>query len=133
MAAQPPGGADVAVVGATAGHPLLLRALAEIRPRTSYGPTVDEGTGAAFLERILAEFPEVEPAADLLGADGVAIHRHDRSPREADALREAVRNAQRRLLVATEEAREWRAKAEEAEALLERAIAGVAAGPVGDG
>ena len=117
MARQPSGGADIALVGSTAGHPLVLRALTEIRPRTSYGPTVDDGTGAAFLDRILAEFPEVEPVPGVFDAGGYAIHHYDRSAREADTLRAAVRDAQRRLLVATEDARQWRAKAEEAEAL----------------
>jgi mannosyltransferase OCH1-like enzyme len=133
VAAQPEGGADVALVGASAGHPLLVRAIEEIRPRTSYGPTVDAGTGAAFLDRVLTAFPEVEPIDGVFADEGYAVHHFDRSAREADALRAGVREAQRRLLLATEDARQWRLKAEEAEALLEQATAGAAAGTVRDG
>jgi hypothetical protein len=133
VGAQPPGGADVALVGATAGHPLLTRAQEEMRPRASYGPTVDEGTGAAFLDRVLSEFPEIVPVAGVFDVEGYAHHHFDRSSREADALRAAVREAQRRLQLATEEARQWRKKAEEAEALLGEATAGAAAGSVHDG
>ena len=133
IAAQPEGGAEVALVAAVAGHPLLLRAIEELRPRTSYGPTVDEGTGAAFLDRVLTEFPEIEPVEGVFGANGYAVHHVDRSAREADALRAGVRDAQRRLLHATEDAREWRLKAEEAEARLDQATAAAAAGTVRDG
>jgi mannosyltransferase OCH1-like enzyme len=133
VAARPQGGADIALVGAAAAHPLLIRAIEELRPRTSYGPTVDEGTGAAFLDRVLAEFPEIEPVEGVFADDGYAVHHFDRSAREADALRAGVRDAQRRLLLATEDAREWRLKAEEAEARLEQATAGAAAGAARDG
>lgn len=133
VAAQESGGADVALVAASAGHPLLPRALQELRPRNSYGPTVDGGTGAAFLDRVLSEFPEVEPVEGVFADDGYAAHHFDRSAREAEALRAGVRDAQRRLLLATEDARQWQTKAEEAEALLEQATAGTAAGAVHDG
>jgi mannosyltransferase OCH1-like enzyme len=133
VAALPDGGADVALVAAAAGHPLLLRAIEELRPRTSYGPTVDEGTGAAFLDRVLAEFPEIEPVEGVFGTNGYAVHHFDRSAREADALRAGVRDAQRRLMHATEDAREWRLKAEEAEARLDQATAAAAAGTMRDG
>jgi hypothetical protein len=133
VAARADGGADVALVGAAAGHPLLARAIEELSPRASYGPTVDAGTGGAFLDRVLAGFPGLEPVAGVLAEDGYAVHHFDRSAREADALRAAVRDAQRRLLHATEDARQWRLKAEEAEALLEQAAAGAAAGTARDG
>lgn len=133
VAAQASGGADVALVAAAAGHPLLPRALRGLRPRESYGPTVGDGTGAAFLDRVLSEFPEIEPVDGVFAAGGYAVHHFDRSAREADALRTGVRDAQRRLLLATEDARQWRTRAEEAEALLEQATAGTAAGAVRDG
>jgi hypothetical protein len=133
VAGHSAGTADIALVGSTAGHPLVLRALAVIAPRTSYGPTVDEETGAAFLDRILAEFPEVDPVTGIFDDGGYAIHHYDRSAREADTLRAAVRDTQRRLRAATEDARQWRGKAEEAEARLRRSAAGATAGPVRDG
>jgi len=128
VAAEERGRADVALVGSIPGHPLLDRACEELRPRNSYGPTLDEGTGAAFLDRILAEFPAIEPVEGVFGPGGYAVHHADRSAREADELRAGVRDAQRRLQLATEDARLWRAQAEEAEALLEQA-AKAGAGP----
>jgi Glycosyltransferase sugar-binding region containing DXD motif len=127
VAAHPAGGADVAVVGAVAGHPLLVRAREELRPRTSYGPTVDEGTGGAFLDRVLSACPGIEPVNGIVGPNGPAVHHFDRSHREADSLREAVRDTYRRLLLATEDARQWKRKAEEAEALLGQTTAGARA------
>ena len=41
-----------AVIGAVPGHPLLAQAMAEVRPRTTYGPVDREGTGPLLLERI---------------------------------------------------------------------------------
>src|SRR5207249_2375410 len=43
-----------AIIGSVPGHPLLMRALEELRPRSTYGPVDREGTGPLLLERLRA-------------------------------------------------------------------------------
>jgi mannosyltransferase OCH1-like enzyme len=124
-----PGRANNALIGSVPRHPLLARALEEIRPRTTYGPVDKEGTGPPFLDRMLAEFPGVTifeprvfyPRTHKARAEAYAIHHRGRAWKDADGLRSSVRKAQRRLHSATEDAREWRLKAEQAEEELARA------------
>ena len=48
-----------AIIGAVPRHPLLARAIAELRPRTTFGPVDREGTGPLLIERIRSDFPDV--------------------------------------------------------------------------
>jgi hypothetical protein len=48
-----------AVMGAVPSHPLFARALAELRPRTTFGPVDRDGTGPLLIERIRHDFPHV--------------------------------------------------------------------------
>jgi mannosyltransferase OCH1-like enzyme len=48
-----------AIIGSVPDHPLLVRALEELRPRSTYGSVDREGTGPLLLERLRGEFPDV--------------------------------------------------------------------------
>jgi mannosyltransferase OCH1-like enzyme len=123
LVATEKGEVAAAVLGATAGHPFIAQARAEIKPRKSYGWTVEEKTGAGFLAQVLAGFPDVSPVPEVLahadeGRDAYAVHHSDTAWKQANMLRTAVRDAQRRLQLATEDLRVWRTQAEAAEARL---------------
>jgi len=90
-----------AVIGAEPGHPLLARAMAEVRPRATYGPVDREGTGPLLLERLRHELPDVtlfEPntfyATEREQAE-YAFHLSARSWKDAAGLREDVARAER--------------------------------------
>ena len=53
-----PGRVNNAVIGSVSGHPLLERALRELRPRTEYGYD-KHGTGPHFLEALVRDQPGV--------------------------------------------------------------------------
>jgi inositol phosphorylceramide mannosyltransferase catalytic subunit len=123
-----PGHANNAIMGSVAGHPLVGRALDEIRPRTTYGPVDKEGTGPLFLNRILAEFPGVTlfdpgvfyPRSPAAVQEAYAVHHRARTWKDPDGLRRSVRKAERRLLSAIEDARQRQLQAGQAEAELAR-------------
>ena len=130
-----PGRINGALMGSVPGHPLLKHALDEIRPRTSYGGKVGAGsennkddTGPAFLDSVLLEQPGVTyfepevfyPRTPDEYEKAYAIHHQARTWKDAEGLRRSLRKADRRLLAAREEAREWRLKYEQAEAELAR-------------
>jgi len=48
-----------AVIGCVPGHPLLAKAMAEVRPRRTYGPVDREGTGPLLIERIRQGFDDI--------------------------------------------------------------------------
>jgi mannosyltransferase OCH1-like enzyme len=85
-----------AVIGCIPAHPLLARAMQEIRPRTTYGPVDREGTGPFLLERVRQDFPDVT----LLGPNAFyaterdqaeyAFHLSAKSWKDADGLRDDV-------------------------------------------
>jgi mannosyltransferase OCH1-like enzyme len=82
-----------AIIGSVPDHPLLVRALEELRPRSTYGPVDREGTGPLLLERLRVEFPEVtvfEPEVlyETSREQAVyAFHHSARSWKDAAALR----------------------------------------------
>jgi mannosyltransferase OCH1-like enzyme len=90
-----------AIIGSVPGHPLLVRALAELRPRSTYGPVDREGTGPLLLERLRGEFPDVrvfEPQVLYETSRERAVytfHHSARSWKDASALREDVVRAER--------------------------------------
>ena len=54
---KPDGWVNNAFIGATAGHPILDRALNELRPREFYGYD-KHGTGPRFLDTLLQDYPD---------------------------------------------------------------------------
>lgn len=117
-----------ALMGSTKEHPIIDRALAEVRPRTEFG-YAKEDTGPLFFNRILAEFPEAtifpsayfHPVGDEERAAAYAIHHAERSWVDRDALLARLEKAHARL-----------EKSERKRAQLEARLReqGAAAGPV---
>jgi len=120
-----------ALFGAVAGHPILLQALAGIRPRDDRRYDKD-ATGPKFLDAQLADRPGVTyfqpevfyPRTPDEIDRAYAIHHKARGWKDEEGLRRSLAKAERRLLEAQEEARAWRRKYEEAEAELSRRRAG---------
>jgi hypothetical protein len=79
-----------------------------------------------FLDRMLLQFPEVTlfeqgvfyPRTHGGRQKAHAVHHRARAWKDDEGLRSSVRKAQRRLQSATEDADQWRVKAERAEAEL---------------
>jgi mannosyltransferase OCH1-like enzyme len=108
-----PGRATNTLIAAAPGHPLLERALRELRPMAVYWPTSDsasikEGVGPAFLRRLLADYPDVKlleppvlfPATPEERERAVGVHHMARSWHNASAMRAATLQAERRLALA---------------------------------
>ncbi len=124
-----PGRVNNAVIGSVPGHPLVERAIRELRPRMTYGPVDKEGTGPLFLNRLVAEFPDVTifdealfyPRTPAAAEGAYAVHHTARSWKDpADLVLDAVRAEQRLALVQDELAlleRRYRLALEEADAL----------------
>ncbi len=130
-----PGRVNGALMGSVAGHPILERGLATIRPRTSYGMRMGAGeanvkdeTGPQFLDDLLLGRPEVTfveaellyPRTQAQRETAFAVHHRARAWKDADGLRASLQKAEKRLLKAEEEARRWRLRYEEAVAELDR-------------
>jgi mannosyltransferase OCH1-like enzyme len=121
-----PGRVNNALVGSVPGHPFVERALARIRPRTTWGTVDKDGTGPPFLERVLADFPEVKvfeppvfyPRTEAQREQAYAIHHRARSWKDEEGLRASLSKTERRLRTAQEDARMWRLRCERAEAEL---------------
>jgi mannosyltransferase OCH1-like enzyme len=122
-----------ALMGSVPGHPLLERALDEIKPRTSYGMQMGAGTannkdetGPAFLDQLLLQQPGVTffgpevfyPRTPDELENAYAVHHKARGWKDEEGLRRSLAKAEKRLLEAQEEAREWRLKYERADAEL---------------
>jgi hypothetical protein len=93
-----------AFIGATAGHPILMRALHELRPREFHG--YDKwATGPLFLDRLLSDYPGIHvfppgllyPRTPAEEDAAIAIHHAARSWKDADGFRKATLVAERRL------------------------------------
>jgi mannosyltransferase OCH1-like enzyme len=123
-----PGYVNNALIGAAPGHPFDERALVEIRPRTTWGTVDKDGTGPLFVDRVVAEFPDVKlfdppvfyPRTAAQREAAYAVHHPARSWKDAEGLRESLDKSERRRKSAQEEARQWRLRAERAEAELAR-------------
>ena len=124
-----------ALMGSVPGHPLLDLCLDEIKPRTTYGMQMGAGTandkdetGPGFLDRMLLDRPEprfIEPELFYPRTTeemekAYAVHHRARAWKDADGLQRSLAKADKRLLKAQQEAREWRLKYEQAEAELTR-------------
>jgi mannosyltransferase OCH1-like enzyme len=106
-----PGRVNNAIVGSVPGHPLVVRAIRELRPRETFGPVDKEGTGPLFLNRLVGEFPDAAifaeelfyPRAPVARAEAYAAHHAARSWKDpADLALDAVR-AEQRLAVVQDE------------------------------
>jgi len=105
-----------AVIGAVPDHPLLARAIAELRPRATFGPVDREGTGPLLIERLRHEFPDVtvfEPevffATEREQAE-YAFHLSARSWKDEAGLRSDLARAERDRAIAREELRKLQKK-----------------------
>lgn len=113
------GKVENAVIGAVAGHPILERALRELRPVTEYGADLTQGTGPWFLTALLREYPEVtiypqevfSPMTDAERERAYAVHHYVSSWKTAEHW-EAKATRWREKLIET---RKWN---EQLEALV---------------
>jgi inositol phosphorylceramide mannosyltransferase catalytic subunit len=123
-----PGHLSNAILGATPHHPLVDRALDQIRPRTTYGTLDKDGTGPTFLDRLIA----TDPTATLFDhtvfyprtldqrRTAHAVHHKTRSWKDADSLRADLAKFEERLRTQEQEAERWRRRYEQAQAELQR-------------
>jgi hypothetical protein len=85
--------------------------MAEVRPRTTYGPVDREGTGPLLLERLRGDFEDVtlfEPNvfyATEREQAGYAFHLSVRSWKDESGLRSDLARAERDRAIAREELR----------------------------
>lgn len=99
-----PGRVNNAFIGSVPGHPILERALRELRPREFHGYD-KSAAGPLFLDQLLKHYPEVKafdpplfyPNTAEQEADAIAIHHQARSWKDAAGFREAALRAERRL------------------------------------
>jgi inositol phosphorylceramide mannosyltransferase catalytic subunit len=108
-----PGRVTNTFIAAAPGHPLLERALRELRPMDVYWPTsakdsIKEVAGPPFLRRLVADYADVKllepplffPSTPEERERAVAVHHMARTWHNATALRVATLQAERRLEVA---------------------------------
>ena len=123
---KPDGWVNNAFVGATPGHPIVDRALSELRPREFYGYD-KHATGPRFLDTLLRDYPEATrlPAELFYQTSpgqletAVATHHAAGSWKTVDSYRRAVQIAERRNF-------ELRGRIEELERELDEARAELA-------
>jgi mannosyltransferase OCH1-like enzyme len=116
-----------AILGAVAGHPILDRALDEIRPREFFGYD-KESTGPLFFDRILKDYPEAKvlekryfyAKGEAARRHGYALHHDANSWKTPEQLRLQAEKARTRARKAKEETERWRSKYAESEAKLDR-------------
>ena len=121
------GRANNALIGSVPGHPILDRALRELRPRVFYGYD-KEAAGPLFFDRIVKDFPGVRVFDKKLfyarGAEarehGYAIHHNANSWKDVKEYRIDARKAQRREQKAKDQMRRLRVQHERSEAELAR-------------
>jgi mannosyltransferase OCH1-like enzyme len=106
-----PGRVNNAIIGSVPGHPLVVRAIRELRPRETFGPVDKEGTGPLFLNRLVSEFEGVTifaeelfyPRTPAARERAYAVHHAARSWKDpADLALDTVR-AEQRLSVVQDE------------------------------
>jgi mannosyltransferase OCH1-like enzyme len=129
-----PGRLNNALMGSVAGHPLLDRALDELRPREFHGYD-KSAAGPLFLDRLLEDQSELTrfppevfyPRTPEEQRTAYAVHHEARSWKDEALLREDIRRAEERmagalekLAVAREREKKWRARCKAAEAELDR-------------
>jgi mannosyltransferase OCH1-like enzyme len=111
------------VIGGRPGHPILERALRELRPATEYGLDKD-GTGPSFLNELLRDYPDAtifppeyfNPTTDAEREHAYAYHHLAGSWRGPNA---------RKVIVLREKLAEARARIEELESGRRRTAVGL--------
>jgi inositol phosphorylceramide mannosyltransferase catalytic subunit len=122
-----PGRVNGALFGAVARHPILEEGLGRIPPLADR--TYDKDvTGPKFLDNLLGDregvtyfdppvfYPRTPDELDT----AYAVHHKGRGWKDEEGLRRSLAKAEKRLLEAQREARDWRRKYEQAEADLGR-------------
>jgi mannosyltransferase OCH1-like enzyme len=112
-----PGRTNNAVIGAVPGHPILDRALDELKPRDVYGYD-KAAAGPFFFDALLKDYPEVKlfepaifyPSSPEERERAAAIHHMDRSWKDAEGFKTATLVAERRYSEAQAEAASLRKK-----------------------
>jgi mannosyltransferase OCH1-like enzyme len=105
-----PGRVTNTLIASARGHPLLERALGELRPRAAYWTpsstdSIKEVAGPPFLRRLVGDYPEVKlldpplcfPSTPEERQGAVAVHHMARSWHNITSLRTAMLQAERRL------------------------------------
>ncbi len=93
-----------AFIGALPGHPLLDRALRELRPQEWHGFD-RSASGSTFFNELVKEFPDVHilpaeliyPNSPAQEETAICIHHYARSWFEAEGFRKAAHRAEKRL------------------------------------
>jgi len=93
-----------AIIGSVPRHPLLGRALREMRPREYWGYD-KAAAGPLFLNRLVTQYPEVKifapqlfyPVTPVDQARAVAVHHGARSWREPESFKEVAQAAETKL------------------------------------
>jgi len=99
-----PGQVNNAAIGSVPGHPILERALRELKPRSEFGYD-KAGTGPLFLDRVVREHggvtifpPEIfYPGSSDELERAYAVHHAARSWKEPDSWKETALRTERRL------------------------------------
>jgi len=93
-----------AIIGSVPHHPLLQRAIREVRPRETWGLVDKAGTGPVFLNRLIGDFPDVTvfdwplfyPRTPDEENAAYAVHKHARSWQDAEGFRKHAEKLERR-------------------------------------
>jgi inositol phosphorylceramide mannosyltransferase catalytic subunit len=94
-----------AIMGAVPQHPLLDRALKEMRPREYWGYD-KAAAGPVFLDKLVRQYPDVTildrklfyPATPVDRAGAVAVHHGARSWRAPESFKEVAQGTEKKLL-----------------------------------
>jgi mannosyltransferase OCH1-like enzyme len=129
-----PGRVNNAFIGATAGHPILDRAIRELQPIERYGYD-KSAAGPLFLDKLLKQYPEVAcfapnlfyPSTPREQEGAVAIHHAARSWKDQSGFREAAERAAERERTVRASLDRMRRERRQAEEALSRARARLAA------
>ena len=122
-----PGRLNNAVIGSTPGHPILERAIRDLRPLTSYAKENKRGVGPLFFDALVKEasepvklFPPESfyPSTPAERDGAVAIHHAARTWQDAEGFRKTALRAEERLAGAQRELE----RAEKEIARLNRAL-----------
>jgi inositol phosphorylceramide mannosyltransferase catalytic subunit len=117
-----------AIIGSISGHPLLTRAIREIRPRSTYGPVDKAGTGPLFWRKLLRDEPGITifepdvfyPRTPEAEQHAYARHHQARTWQHPKTLGKRLAGAERLLREAQDEVSRLQSRCEQAEAELAR-------------
>jgi mannosyltransferase OCH1-like enzyme len=114
-----PGRVNNAILGATAGHEILRRAVREVRPRAWYGLVDKTGTGPMFLDALVKQYPDAVtifdaelfyPRTPETERNAVAVHHWARSWKPPEDLLKDAQRAEAKLGEAQDEVATLRRK-----------------------